>query len=247
MTDERIWPDEAVATAVASADSWRAVLRHLGENPSSSSLSRHAQRAAERLGLDTSHFRGGSRWTEQGVLQAVASGDWSEVAARLGVSPGSIERVRAEAARLGLPTVHLEREEPTGTGSPRIEHLNRAAPLMAAAWFTLCGGQVSWPLEPCRYDLLVELHSNIQRVQVKTGTRRDGRSWIVWLSSSSPRRRAYAAEEIDSFFIIDGDLSTYLIPQDVVAGRQAVCLSAYQRFRLPDLPSSVGSVRPPSP
>lgn len=108
--------------------------------------------------------------------------------------------------------------------------------MLAAGWFALCGYSVSWPLEPCRYDLLVEREGQTVRVQVKTTTVRTGTSWTVWLSTTAGSRQPYSIEEIDAFFIIDGDLNYYLVPVDRVGGLHAVQLSAYQPFRVPATP-----------
>ena len=103
---------------------------------------------------------------------------------------------------------------------------------MAAGWFTLCGYNVSWPLEPCRYDLMVERGGAVQRVQVKTATVRTGQSWTVWLSTTGAERLPYDIEEVDAFFIIDGDFNYYLIPVSRVGGLHAIQLSAYAAFKV---------------
>ena len=43
---------------------------------------------------------------------------------------------------------------------------------------------------------------------------------------------AYDPDDIDYFFIIDGDLDYYLIPVAVVGGLSTISLSAYEQFRL---------------
>jgi hypothetical protein len=50
---------------------------------------------------------------------------------------------------------------------------------MAAGWLLLCGYDVSWPLEPCRYDLVAGRLDEFLRVQVKTTRVTNGNSWIV--------------------------------------------------------------------
>ncbi|PUB24850.1 hypothetical protein C8K30_108106 [Promicromonospora sp. AC04] len=95
----------------------------------------------------------------------------------------------------------------------------------------LCGNDVSWPLEPSRYDLLVSTVTGIRRVQVKTTRTRAGDSWKVYLSTTRGERRTYDPDEIDDFFIIDGDLNYYLIPVAVVGGLHAIHLNAYGRYR----------------
>lgn len=104
--------------------------------------------------------------------------------------------------------------------------------MLAAAWFTLCGHDVSWPLEPCRYDLLVVL-DDVVKIQVKTASVRTSATWVAWISSSGTERRIYDPDEIDYFFVITGDLDYYLIPVAVVGGLHAIHLSAYAQYRLP--------------
>lgn len=195
---------------------------------------------ADRLGLDYAHFTGQRRWSDEQLTAAVESASsWSQVASMLGLAGGSsTTTVRGHAVRLGLATAHLERRSappPRSELQPDVNNLGRSGPLMAAAWFTLCGLEVSWPLEPCRYDLLVWSVGRAERIQVKTTRVRTGRSWTVWLSTTGKERTPYAPEEIDKFFIIDGELAQYLIPVEAVGGLMAIQLSAYPGYRLPQL------------
>ena len=123
----------------------------------------------------------------------------------------------------------------TDARRPDVARLDRAGSLLAAAWFTLCGDDVSWPLEPARYDLLVTTTTGTRRIQVKTTTVRAGDTWKVYLSTTGRGRRTYDPDEIDDFFVIDGDLTQYLIPATAVGGLQAIHLGAYERFRVPAL------------
>ncbi len=116
---------------------------------------------------------------------------------------------------------------------PKLPHLARAGSLMAAAWFELCGYHVSWPLEPCRYDLLVWMGDTAERIQVKTTTVKQGASWTVWISNSGKTRSTYDPDEIDRFFVIDGDFNFYLIPVAAVGGLTAIQLSAYVEYVVP--------------
>ena len=202
---------------------------------------RSARQHADRLGVDYSHFTGRRRWTDDQLTSAIqASSSWSQVATALGLSDvaGRVP-LKGHAARLGLEVGHLtagpSRRDPATAMSPDLTQLPRAGSLMAAAWFTLCGHDVSWPLEPCRYDLLVRMDGGTQRVQVKTTRVRTGSTWTVWLSSTRKSRVIYDPDEIDYFFIIDGDLVRYLIPSRTVGGLHAIRLAAYSDFRLDDL------------
>jgi hypothetical protein len=194
---------------------------------------------ANRLGLDYSHFTGQRRWTEQQLVAAIASAtSWTQVAETLGLAGGSsTATIRGHAVRLGLDTDHLapprKPQPPVELMRPQQVNLPRAGSLMAAAWFELCGHSVSWPLEPCRYDLLVWMGTTAVRVQVKTTTVKQGTSWTVWISNSGKERTTYDPAEIDRFFVIDGDFDFYLIPVAAVGGLTAIQLSAYRGYRLP--------------
>ncbi|PQM46811.1 hypothetical protein C1Y40_02980 [Mycobacterium talmoniae] len=212
---------------------------------------------ADRLGLDYSHFTGQRRWTDQQLEAAIAAAtSWTQVAEMLGLSGGSsTTTIRGHAVRLGLYTAHLTQprkpQPPVELMRPQQVNLARAGSLMAAAWFELCGYSVSWPLEPCRYDLLVWMGTTAERIQVKTTTVKQRTSWTVWISTAGKERKTYDPDEIDQFFVIDGDFDCYLIPVSAVGGLTAIQLSAYQDYRLPRdgcrwPSSSAGSVNSPS-
>jgi len=196
---------------------------------------RSVRRHADRLGLDYGHFTGQRRWTDSELAGAIQdSATWTEVVEALGLADASSQTaLKGHAARLGIDVGHLGRTSaPAATpGIPMavdLSNLPRAGSLTAAAWFALCGHDVSWPLEPCRYDLLVDMDSKVQRIQVKTTTVRHGSSWTVWLSSTRMAGRIpYDPDDIDFFFVIGGDLTYYLIPVQRVGGLHAIVLSAY--------------------
>jgi len=156
----------------------------------------------------------------------------------VGISPngGSVRTLRAHAQRLALSTSHFgpARQLPASpiVGEYRPQFLRDAGSLFAATWFALRGAKIAWPLEPCRYDLVVELDGTLRRIQVKTTTQGAGTSAIVGLSNSrkSGQRVVYAPDEIDDFFVIDSDLNAYVIPYDVVAGYGSIQLGRYRRF-----------------
>jgi hypothetical protein len=234
----RRYTDAELVDAVAGSRSWRGVLRAVGLSATSAAAMRSVRRQADRLGLDYGHFTGQRRWTDEQLAAAIAAATtWTQVAEVLGLSGGtSTATIRGHATRLGLDTTHLARVRPVplarGAMRPLSANLGRGGALMAAGWFELCGRSVSWPLEPCPYDLLVWTGDAAERIQVKTTTTRSGRSWTVWLSRTGKRRTPYDPDEIDQFFVIDGELEYYLIPVSVVGGLMRVQLSAYQDFRL---------------
>jgi hypothetical protein len=243
MSRPRGYSDEQLADAVATSRSWRGVLRALGLAATSSGAIRSVRRQAETLGLDHSHFRGQRRWTDQQLVEAVRTArSWPEVMTLLGLADDrSRATLEGHALRLGLASEHLQEPQDDEVAEsrsqvPDVSHLRRAGPMLAAAWFTLCGHDVSWPLEPCPYDLLVTAAGSHDRVQVKTTTVRSGRSWMVWLSKSRKPRVTYDVNSIDSFFVIDGDFGFYRIPVKAVAGLHSITLSAYADYRVGQAP-----------
>lgn len=118
---------------------------------------------------------------------------------------------------------------------PDIKHLREAGTAIATMWFLLCGYNVSIPLEPTVYDLLVSTLDGIKRVQVKTTTYNKA-GWAV-----SVGRRPYTTDNrgplvpydpdlLDLFFILDGDLTMYVIPSRVIAGRVGILLNNYSEY-----------------
>lgn len=234
----RRYTDAQLIDAIRASHSWRGVLRALGLSATSAAAMRSARVHADRLRLDYSHFTGQRRWTDQQLVAAIDSASsWAQVAETLGLVGGSsTTTIRGHAVRLGLDTARLappRKPQPT-VGSMRPQHVNlaRAGSLLAAAWFELCGQSVSWPLEPCRYDLIVWMGTAAQRIQVKTTTVKQGTSWTAWISTTGKERTTYDPDEIDHFFVIDGDFDYYLIPVAAVGGLTAIQLSAYRGYRL---------------
>lgn len=234
----RSYTDKQLVRAVENSTSWRGVLRALGLVGTSSGAIRSVRAHADRLMVDYSHFRGRRRWTDPELAAAVQrASTWQDVADLLGLHGGSAtQTLRGHAARLGLDAAHLgppERRASKELPAPNLEHLARAGPLLSAAWFELSGCPVAWPLEPSRYDLLVQISGTVERIQVKTTTYRPGNSWRVQLATSRREVHTYDPEEIDRFFLIDGDYNYYLVPVAVVGGLHAIHLSANQNFVLP--------------
>lgn len=172
--------------------------------------------------------------TEERLRAAIATASsWEDVGVTLGIEGAhATAMLKSRAAGFGVDAPHFEAAERAARGQPDLSHLDRAGSLLAAGWFTLYGGRVSWPLEPCRYDLLADLGDGLRRVQVKTTTVRVGETWKVYLSSARGQRRVYTPDEIDDFFIIDGALNYYVIPLSAVGGLRAIHLRAYAGYRV---------------
>ncbi|UTX53749.1 group I intron-associated PD-(D/E)XK endonuclease [Leucobacter aridicollis] len=238
MAAQRKYSDQQLAEAIASARSWRGVLRALGLPDTSSSAIRVARQRANDLAIGYGHFIGQRAWTEPRLRAAVASSNtWSGVAETLGIAGSSAAgALEGHCIRLGIDSTHFigPQENPAAEElRPSIANLDRAGALLAASWFALCGHDVSWPLEPSRYDLLVSRGDGIRKVQVKTTTVRVGETWKVYLSTSRMMRKTYSPDEIDEFFVVTAEFECYLIPLAEVGGLHAIHLSGYDRFRVP--------------
>jgi hypothetical protein len=118
---------------------------------------------------------------------------------------------------------------------PDTKHLRDAGTAIAAMWFLLCGYNASIPMEPMVYDLLVSMPDGIKRVQVKTTTHYN-KGWEVQVGrrpySVGNRERLipYDPDLVEFFFILDGDLTMYVIPSRVIAGRVRILLSNYSEY-----------------
>jgi hypothetical protein len=254
-TWQRTWTDAQLTEAVKASSSWRGVMRALDLNSTSAGAIRIVRRHAVRLGLDTSHFRGKRRWSDAQLRHAVLeSRSWDEVLVALGLSDNSGNtrtHVKGHAARLGLDLSHLGSNAPVVSKprglEPDLRHLREAGTSLAAAWFMLCGYNVLLPIEPATYDLVVSMPGGLSRVQVKTTTHYSKNGWMV-----SVGRRPYSAgntaplvpydpDVIDYFVIIDGDLSIYLIPSTLIAGRVGILLRTYKGYIVGNASGLVGA------
>ncbi|MFF0342945.1 group I intron-associated PD-(D/E)XK endonuclease [Kribbella sp. NPDC004875] len=254
--DRRTWTDDQLRQAVESNPSWRAVARALGLKGTSAGTIRVIKRHAARLELDTSHFTGQRRWSDQRLREVVpGASSWAEVLAGLGATDDGANRARVKghAVRLGVDYSHLKSPiaQPTPTGvfvqPVRPEMLRYSAAALAMAWFTLRGCAVALPIEPQTYDLLVTTSQGIQRVQVKSCATRDKRGyWHVgigrrpYVLDKSASKMPYDPESIDLFFIVLGDGSIYVIPSSVLAGRVGMSAENYTAYRVGDASSLLG-------
>jgi hypothetical protein len=211
---------------------------------------RQMRAACDAWGISYEHFSG-TRWEkldEQLLTAAVASsGSWVEVASQMGlaVESGSARAsLRRAALGLGMDVRHLSSQPTASGGDPFAgegdeRNIRHAAALLVAAKCTLLGHGVSWPLEPQPYDLLVATaQAGILRVQVKSGTRFAGGSWMARISKERRdpagvrRRMAYTPDDIDYFAIVDPEQQVYMVPIAVVEGKTVVALRRYEDFRL---------------
>lgn len=156
--------------------------------------------------------------------------------------------IKSHTIRLGLDTQHLNAVSHVGRQPPEAvpqaatlptdpRHLRVAAGTLAATWFMLRGCAVSFPAEPTVYDLLADTPEGIMRVQVKSTTCSQKNGWQVGVghhpdthSKKKGYVLAYSPDEIDLFFIVDGDMTIYLIPSRAIAGRVGILLRTYRKY-----------------
>ncbi|MFI7643440.1 group I intron-associated PD-(D/E)XK endonuclease [Nonomuraea sp. NPDC049400] len=234
----KTWGDEDLITAVTGATSWRGVSRALGIASEGGRQLKVLQQRAEALGLDVDHFTGSRRWSVTQLRQALEGETWRAVTHVLGVSNTSQSRatIRRRAAALGLATAHLDAGDidhvDPEPNQGDLKHLRKAATTIAAAWFTLRGSVPSMPLEAQPYDLLVDMRGRIHRIQVKTCMVPSGEVTIAHRLAGTVKGALvpYSAADVDEFFILDGNLSIYLIPIDKVEGKLRISLRKYRRY-----------------
>ena len=150
-------------------------------------------RHADRLALDYSHFTGSARLDRRPVpAQPSPAHTWAEVMS--GARPvGRLEPDSAQgacsSARYRRQPSHCTRRHAPGRDSdrqcPRLDNLPIAGSMLAAAGSRCADIEVSWPLEPCRYDLLASRGDETLRVQVKT-SRSASRRHAGWQPLAAP-------------------------------------------------------------
>jgi hypothetical protein len=149
-------------------------------------------------------------WTDVELKDAVAAAaNWRDVMRALGLhanSAGAIRIVKRHVVSLGLDTSHFR-----GKRSWSDAQLRRAV-IDAQSWDELL---LTLGLAP---------HSGDGRVRVKAHAMRL-RLDLRHLESSTAN-----PELIDWFFIVDGDLTIYLIPALVIAGRVNILLHTYTKY-----------------
>ena len=259
------WTDAQLADAVKASTNWRGVMLLLGfgDRSKSAGTVRVVRRRAAELDLDCSHFRGKRRWSDAQLEQAVAEcHSWAELLSTLGLSARSrnVEsHIKSHAVRLGLDTSLLDRlshdgrqpAQPVAQVSELAAQpscLRVAAGSLAATWFMLRGCAVSFPAEPTRYDLLADTPQGLMRVQVKSTTSTNKNVWQVGVghhpdthSKKKGQVLAYSPDEIDLFFIVDGDMTMYLIPSRAIAGRVSILLRTYRKYIVGNVQGLLGT------
>lgn len=225
-------------------------MRELDLCVTSAGAVRIVKRHVVRLGLDISHFTGQRRWSDAQLRRAIASAySWRELFMDLGLTPDSgdgLAMVKAHAVRLGLDLSRLQTPDAAEVSTelkPDVKRLRDSGTVIAAMWFMMCGCNASIPVEPTHYDLLASLPDGVKRVQVKTTTHNSKDGWLVsvgrrpYSAGNRERKIPYDPDALDYFFILDGDLTMYLIPSRLLAGRVSILLRNYSQYAVGNLGS----------
>jgi hypothetical protein len=195
-------------------------------------------------------------YTDAQLKEAVASSSsWADVMEKIGKPrSGAAAHVRMVAGRLGLDSSHfiVRRNALPVMAAPPLPFTHGRTGIgstsslsIAMQWFLERGYLVSVPIEPAPYDLVTESDNGLERVQVKTTSRRDQAGGYkarlarsVYVSGAQPNSGGsyklvpYEAGIVDYFFVITKDGTTYLIPATVVEGAVDISLSRYGEFKI---------------
>jgi len=184
-------------------------------------------------------------WSDTELTRAVAaSSSWRGLIRALGLpetSPKMILHIRQDITRLDLSTSHFTVRNTWSEGQLKRAIAN------AHSWSDLLpalglqpdsdDGRMRVKANALRLGLDVSrLESGIKRVQVKTTTHNSKNGWMIQVGrrpysvANNARLVPYDPDLIDWFFVVDGDLSMYLIPSQIIAGRVMILLRTYHKY-----------------
>jgi hypothetical protein len=110
---------------------------------------------------------------------------------------------------------------------------------VAIAYFSRIGIRIGIPLTDSQpYDLMIDDGGNLSRVQVRTTTVREGRSYVVGLKTVGGNKTQLITKVFDPtayewLFVVCGDATVYLIPATAISARYSIFLGRkYEPFRL---------------
>ena len=149
---------------------------------------------------------------------------------------------RQNAATSEPPPTRLPLREAVGFRAHDNTRLQGDAGLgIAIAYFSRIGAKVGIPLTDSQpYDLMVDDGYQLARVQVRTTTVREGRSYVVGLKTVGGNKTQIITKVFDPkayewLFVVCGDATAYLIPTTAITARYSIFLGRrYERFRLED-------------
>jgi hypothetical protein len=150
---------------------------------------------------------------------------------------------RAAAKKVRVPPIVPEREpltEAIGFRSHANTRLQGDAGMgIAIAYFARIGVRVGIPLTDSQpYDLMIDDGQQLARVQVRTTTSREGRSYSVGLKTvggnkSQTVTKVFDPKAYEWLFVVCGDATAYLIPTTAITARYSLFLGRrYEPYRL---------------
>lgn len=177
----------------------------------------------------------------------------ADVIRRLGlpISGSSYKRIRHLALDAGVSLSELPGQAWSCDPIPltdlpfKMKHeptrLRKAGVALASAWFLSRGYEVSLPLEPVTYDLVVESEAGFKKIQVKTTNGNVARLLRTsygkthFPSTGNYGTSIYREDEVDFFFICTGSGDRYLIPWSITGEKGRISLARYANFKLPSI------------
>jgi hypothetical protein len=103
--------------------------------------------------------------------------------------------------------------------------------LSAASWFTGKGAMVAWPLgHSPNWDLLIEWHECLYRVQVKTSTQLRRNRWHVFICTRGGNQswnglsKRFSPSRCDFLFVYVADGRRWVIPSRSVEGGSGIAV-----------------------
>lgn len=245
---------ENISELVQKASCWRDLFYLLGHetlpHPRNQTRIRTTVRAA---GVDVTHFhvqRGPRRgWTVEELVKAIdSSSTWSEAEAELRLrNKTSLRVMRRIAQEEGIDTSHLDHAATPLTPalhspSPQLARLPRAGELLAMAWYTSRGYEVSTSPASSVVDFIIcDADGNYSGIQVKTTSTEDKRGqeagWPVSISRRHQRRdvtrRMYSESQVQEFFVITLGGDMYRIPRAATGDNLSLCVGPkYSAYRV---------------
>lgn len=110
---------------------------------------------------------------------------------------------------------------------------------LAIAYFSRIGVRVGIPLTDSQpYDLMIDDGGQLARVQVRTTTNRQGRSYTVGLKTVGGNKtqvitKVFDPQAYEWLFVVCGDATAYLIPTTAITARYSIFLGRrYEPYRL---------------
>ncbi len=152
------------------------------------------------------------------------------------------DAARAEQGPMPAPAERRPLQEAVGFRGHANTRLQGDAGMgVAIAYFSRIGVRIGIQLTDSQPDdLMIDDGGMLSRVQVRTTTVREGRSYVVGLKTVGGNKTQVITKVFDPtayewLFVVCGDATAYLIPTTAISARYSIFLGRkYERFRLED-------------